>query len=92
MVQPELHALSKAPNGAIREGNAQDVTVMQVGKGQDLQVSFTAVQRIEQRLQYAFLMAKAVQRDAERGNKYRAKNTDTGIRVNTWRNLLYPEF
>ena len=39
---------------------------MQVGKGQDLQVSFTAVQRIEQRLQYAFLMAKAVQRDAER--------------------------
>ena len=76
--------LSKAPNGAIREGNAQDVTVMQVGKGQDLQVSFTAVQkRIEQRLQYAFLMAKAVQRDAGKGNKYRAKNTDTGIRVNT---------
>ena len=39
---------------------------MQVGKGQDLQVSFQAVQRIEQRLQYAFMMAKAVQRDAER--------------------------
>ena len=58
--------LSKAPNGAVREGNAQDISVMQVGKGQDLQVSFTAVQRIEQRLQYAFLMAKAVQRDAER--------------------------
>ena len=58
--------LSKAPNGAIREGNAQDVSVLQVGKGQDLQVSFTAVQRIEERLQYAFLMAKAVQRDAER--------------------------
>ena len=58
--------LAKAPNGAIREGNAQDVSVLQVGKGADLQVSFTAVQRIEQRLQYAFLMAKAVQRDAER--------------------------
>ena len=58
--------LSKAPNGAIREGNAQDISVMQVGKGQDLQVSFQAIQRIEQRLQYAFLMAKAVQRDAER--------------------------
>jgi len=58
--------LSKAPNGAIREGNAQDVSVLQVGKGADLQVSFTAIQRIEQRLQYAFLMAKAVQRDAER--------------------------
>jgi|TARA_B100000519_G_scaffold95984_1_gene83439 hypothetical protein len=58
--------LAKAPNGAIREGNAQDISVMQVGKGQDLQVSFQAIQRIEQRLQYAFLMAKAVQRDAER--------------------------
>ena len=58
--------LAKAPNGAIREGNAQDVSVLQVGKGADLQVSFTVVQRIEQRLQYAFLMAKAVQRDAER--------------------------
>ena len=58
--------LSKAPNGAIREGNAKDVTVMQVGKGQDLQTSFQAIQRIEQRLQYAFMMAKAVQRDAER--------------------------
>jgi len=58
--------LAKAPNGAIREGNAQDVSVLQVGKGADLQVSFTAIQRIEQRLQYAFLMAKAVQRDAER--------------------------
>ena len=58
--------LAKAPNGAIREGNAQDVSVLQVGKGADLQTSFTAVQRIEQRLQYAFLMAKAVQRDAER--------------------------
>ena len=58
--------LAKAPNGAIREGNAQDVSVLQVGKVADLQVSFTAVQRIEQRLQYAFLMAKAVQRDAER--------------------------
>ena len=47
--------LAKAPNGAIREGNAQDISVMQVGKGQDLQVSFSAIQRIEQRLQYAFL-------------------------------------
>jgi hypothetical protein len=58
--------LSKAPNGAIREGLATDISVMQVNKGADLQTSFTAVQRIESRLEYAFLMAKAVQRDAER--------------------------
>ena len=58
--------LAKAPNGAIREGSAQDVSVLQVNKGADFQVSFSAIQRIEGRLEYAFLMARSVQRDAER--------------------------
>tara|TARA_R100000808_G_scaffold3881_1_gene13251 strand:- start:1211 stop:2794 length:1584 start_codon:yes stop_codon:yes gene_type:complete len=58
--------LAKAPNGAIREGNAADVSVMQVNKGADFNVSFSAIQRIEGRLEYAFLMARSVQRDAER--------------------------
>ena len=58
--------LAKAPNGAIREGTAADISVMQVGKGSDFQVSFSAIQRIESRLEYAFLMARSVQRDAER--------------------------
>ena len=58
--------LAKAPNGAIREGSAADISVMQVNKGADFQVSFSAIQRIESRLEYAFLMARAVQRDAER--------------------------
>jgi hypothetical protein len=58
--------LAKAPNGAIREGNAQDVSVLQVNKGADFQVSFSAIQRIESRLEYAFLMSRSIQRDAER--------------------------
>jgi len=58
--------LAKAPNGAIREGSAQDVSVLQVNKGADFQVSFQAIQRIEARLEYAFLMARSIQRDAER--------------------------
>ena len=58
--------LAKAPNGAIREGSAADISVMQVGKGADFNVSFSAIQRIESRLEYAFLMARSVQRDAER--------------------------
>jgi len=58
--------LAKAPNGAIREGTASDISVMQVNKGADFQVSFSAIQRIESRLEYAFLMARSVQRDAER--------------------------
>ena len=39
---------------------------MQVNKGADFNVSFSAIQRIEGRLEYAFLMARSVQRDAER--------------------------
>ena len=58
--------LAKAPNGAIREGSAADISVMQVGKAADLSVSFSTIQRIESRLEYAFLMARSVQRDAER--------------------------
>ena len=58
--------IAKAPNGAIREGSAADISVMQVNKGADFNVSFSAVQRIESRLEYAFLMARSVQRDAER--------------------------
>tara|TARA_B100000963_G_scaffold333500_1_gene325875 strand:- start:737 stop:2329 length:1593 start_codon:yes stop_codon:yes gene_type:complete len=58
--------LAKAPNGAIREGSANDISVMQVGKAGDFSVSFSAIQRIEQRLEFAFLMARSIQRDAER--------------------------
>ena len=58
--------LAKAPNGAIREGTAADISVMQVNKGNDFNVAFSAIQRIEQRLELAFLMARSVQRDAER--------------------------
>ncbi len=58
--------ISKAPNGAIREGTASDISVMQVGKSADFTVAFSAIQRIEQRLEFAFLMARSVQRDAER--------------------------
>ena len=58
--------IAKAPNGAVREGTASDISVMQVGKGGDFNVAFSAIQRIEQRLEFAFLMARSVQRDAER--------------------------
>ena len=58
--------LAKAPNGAIREGSAADVSTLQVNKGGDFQVAFSAIQRIESRLEYAFLMSRSIQRDAER--------------------------
>ena len=59
-------ALAKAPNGAIIEGSAGDVSVLQANKFQDFRVSFEVMNRIEQRLQYAFLLNSSVQRQAER--------------------------
>ena len=58
--------LAKAPNGAIREGSAGDISVMQVGKAADFSVAERVIQRIEMRLEAAFLMVRSVQRDAER--------------------------
>ena len=58
--------LATAPNGAIREGNANDVSVLQVGKFADFRIAYDSIARIEQRLQFAFLLNTAVQRQAER--------------------------
>jgi hypothetical protein len=58
--------LAKAPNGAIVEGNASDVTVLQANKFQDFRVSFEVMKQVEQRIQYAFLLNASVQRQAER--------------------------
>ena len=64
--QTRASTLAKAPNGAVREGSAADISVMQVGKQADLGVAQQAMQRIEARLADAFLMASSVQRQAER--------------------------
>ena len=59
-------SIAKAPNGAIIEGSAGDVSVLQANKFADFRVSFEMMNRIEQRLQYAFLLNSSVQRQAER--------------------------
>ena len=64
--QTRAATLAKAPNGAIREGSAADVSVMQVGKAGDFAVAQQAMQRIEARLADAFLLASSIQRQAER--------------------------
>lgn len=59
-------AVAEAENGAVLEGNAQDVTALQVQKGADLQVTATKIQALEQSLKTAFLMMDGIRRDAER--------------------------
>ena len=58
--------LAEADNGAIVEGNAQDVTVLQLNKFNDFRVALETSTRIEERLAYAFLLNSAVQRNGER--------------------------
>ena len=61
-----LKDISGAENGAVLQGNASDVTFLQVGKYNDLQIPFRQVQMIYQELSQAFLLNSSVQRDAER--------------------------
>ena len=58
--------MAKAPNGAIIEGSAGDVSVLQANKFGDFRVALESMNRIEQRLQFAFLLNASVQRQAER--------------------------
>jgi hypothetical protein len=58
--------LAESPNGAIRDGNANDVTVLQANKFADFRVAFETIGAITERLGQAFLLNTAVQRNGER--------------------------
>lgn len=58
--------LAESPNGAIVQGNAQDVSVLQVQKHSDLRVAQETALAIKDRLGSAFLLTSGVVRNAER--------------------------
>ena len=58
--------LAESPNGAIRDGNAADVTVLQANKFADFRVAFETINAINERLGHAFLLNTSVQRNGER--------------------------
>ena len=58
--------LSESPNGAIREGSASDVSVLQTQKANDFSVALSATQQINDRLAYAFLLTESTIRNADR--------------------------
>jgi len=58
--------LAKAPNGAIREGNADDVSTLQSNKALDFREVGTRMDVIERRLARAMLLDSVISRDAER--------------------------
>lgn len=58
--------VAEAPNLAVREGNADDVTTLQSQKHADFRIALDTIDRIENRLQRAFLLNMSVQRSGER--------------------------
>ena len=61
-----ISELSKAKSGDFIRGKIEDIQILQVNKTSDLQITENAIQSIEARLSYAFLLNSAVQRNAER--------------------------
>lgn len=60
----KVKVLAEAPNGAIRSGNAEDVTVLRLDKAQDFQTAANLMTAFEKRLSAAFMIRE--QRQAER--------------------------
>jgi hypothetical protein len=58
--------LAESPNGAIAQGNAADVSVLQLEKFNDFRVVQESIVKIEERLGHAFLLTSGVVRNAER--------------------------
>lgn len=58
--------LMKAENGAIIDGIPEEVAFLQSEKQADMQIGWSAIQELTQRLSRAFLLTESVQRDAER--------------------------
>lgn len=58
--------LAESPNGAITQGNAADVSVLQLDKFNDFRIASETINAIKDRLGHAFLLTSGVVRNAER--------------------------
>lgn len=61
-----IRKLAEAPNGAIVEGSANDVSVLQLNKTADLSTAYQVIGTLQDRLSYAFLLTDNAIRNAER--------------------------
>tara|TARA_R100001163_G_scaffold60533_1_gene49898 strand:+ start:145 stop:1701 length:1557 start_codon:yes stop_codon:yes gene_type:complete len=58
--------LADSPNGAITQGNANDISVLQLNKFNDFRIAQETMNGIRDRLGYAFLLSSGAVRNAER--------------------------
>lgn len=61
-----INDVSDAESGSFREGNKDDITVLQLEKFNDFRVVLDMMNQITERLSFAFLLNSAVQRSGER--------------------------
>lgn len=64
--QTDIRKLAKTKNGGFCQGRAEDCTPLQANKYYDLKTAQEEKEILERRLYRVFLLAQAVQRDAER--------------------------
>jgi hypothetical protein len=58
--------LQDAPSGAFVDGDAEDITTLQLDKFPDFKITADTAEKIESRLKRAFLLNSSIQRQAER--------------------------
>lgn len=61
-----INTLATSPNGAIVQGDANDVSTLQLQKFNDFRIALETSTQIKDRLSFAFLLNSSVQRQAER--------------------------
>lgn len=87
MVRPngttKAKSLAQSPNGAIVNGDANDVSTLQVNKAGDFRVALESANTITERLSFAFLLNSSIQRKAERVTaeevRYMAQELETAL-------------
>jgi hypothetical protein len=62
----ETRTLSKAPSGAFVDGDARDITTLQLEKFADFKVASDRLDKLERRLSAVFMLTSELPRDAER--------------------------
>lgn len=62
----KLRVLTESESGAVREGNAEDVTVLQMDKYADFRIAKDTCDTITSELSFVFLLNTAIQRNGER--------------------------
>ena len=62
----KMKTLAESASGDIKEGNAEDVSVLQMDKFADFRVAYDTIKEIKEALSFAFLLNSAIQRNGER--------------------------